>query len=180
MKNKKSNGLSGKHVTLILGCVAIISAAVVAVIVLTSDSSDQSIAALPMAVAPIGAGIVTEENLADLSQQLRESIDRGMFATFMNTTWTFPDGYSPSLDAVKGNSASNNFPFWFTLFVPAVDEVVFTSGLIPVGSQMSEIRLDTPLPQGRYDAIININMIDDDGVPVDSNVGLGITLIVRN
>lgn len=191
-KKKNSNdgnkkGLSGPQVALILGCVAIVCTAALAAVYmlssgddLPSDSVITDFVPPPLAATHQGALIVTEENLHTIGQEVRERVERGMFVTHMNTTWNFPDGYSASSDAVKGNSPDNNFAFWFTVTLAGTDHIVYTSGLIPVGAQLSEIILDDPLPQGTYDAVININMIDDDGVPVDNNMGIALTIVVRD
>lgn len=185
-ENKKPTGtggaskpwLTGPKAALILGSLFIVSAAVVVlVLALRGDGAESVVIEAPRIA---GTPIVTADNLDTIVQETRERVRRGMFQTHMNTTWTFPDGYSPSTNAVMGNAANNNYPFWFTVTVQETDEVVFTSGLMPLGTQLSEITLDTPLPAGTYRAVVSINMIDDEGVPVDNNVGLGVTLIVQN
>jgi hypothetical protein len=100
-----------------------------------------------------------------------------MFETHMNTIWSFRDGHSPSHDAVMGNAAGNNFPFYFTVTLDT-GEVIFTSGLLPLGTQIDGILLDRALDAGTYPAVVNIHMIDD-GVPVETNMGINITLIIE-
>ena len=176
-KEKEKRGLTGKHVALILGIVLILAAAAVIIVYLLTRGAD----IIEVSVQPpSGNMVVDEDNVMNIRDMLREQIDRGLFTTYMTSTWTFPDGNSPSTDAVMGNSEHNKFPFWFTVKLYGTEEVVFTSTLLPVGSQLAEIKLDTPLPQGRYNAEIDINMIDLDGFPVENNIGLGITLVVLN
>ena len=99
-------GLGTKHIVLILGIVLIVAAAVVTVILLTRDKPADTIAGIP---------VINADNLADVEEEIREKVEKGMFVTHMNTMWTFPDGESPSDDAVMGNSSANSYPFWFEL-----------------------------------------------------------------
>jgi len=167
-KNKKE--LTTKHVVLILGIVAIIAAAAVIIVHLlrqkTQDAPKSNV-----------VGIVTEENVKEINESIKDKVAKGMFETHMNTTWHFPDGKSASSNAVMGNASSNNYPFWFTIAL-ADGEIVFTSGIIPVGSEIAEIILDKELEAGRYDASVSINMVEEDGTPVESNMGINVTLVI--
>jgi len=189
---RKDNGLAAipqhrltiNQVILILGIVAIIAIAVVAAVVLTrpkpSDNSPDNITDINSGYKPIGNLIVDEDNLAEIEREVSERVAKGRFETHMNTTWTFPDGKSASTDAVMGNSVNNNYPFWFEIVLPGTEEPIFTSSLLPVGSQLAEIKLDTPLEQGEYQATIYVHMVDENNEPVESNMGFSITLKVKN
>jgi hypothetical protein len=172
-KETKSK-LTTKHVVLILGSLIIIAAAIIIIMWLRdrTDINDMDV--------PRGNMVAVADNLGDIRAELEERIERGMFETHMTTVWTFDNGGAPSFDAVMGNSPNNRYPFWFTVTLQGTDEPVYTSGLMPVGTELTEIILDRHLPAGDYSAIVAINMIDDDDIPVDSNVGLGIRIIVRN
>ena len=123
------------------------------------------------------ARIITEENLVDISQDLRLKVEEGSFETHMNVTWTFPDGESPSIDAIMGNSSSNRYDFYFTVTLET-GEVVLTSNLLPIGTQMAEVKLDTPLEAGTYPSVVKIHMVDEDGNETSGNMGISVTLIV--
>jgi len=173
--------LTPAHIALALGCVAIVcTAVVVAVFVMNNNNTVYVEVPMPVAAITGGSGVITAENIAEIQQETAEQVERGMFRTHMNTTWVFPDGNSPSTNSVIGNSASNNYPFWFTLTLIETGDVLYTSGLIPLGSYMTGISLDIPLPAGEHEAVVSINMIDDEGEPVDSNVGLGVILFVQS
>ena len=172
--------LTRKGKAIIIGSVAaVIAAIIIAVILLWPKTSDLDDPDTP------GSGmVITPANVTEIQAELREKVERGMFATYMNVTWRFPNGNAPSSNAVMGNSSANRFPFWFTITLSDDDDtsdskVVYTSGLLPVGTQLDELILDVPLPAGTYPAIVHINMIDDDGIPVESNTGINVTLIVE-
>ncbi len=169
----KKKGLTTQQTVLILGVVVIIAGAILAYLLLRPEQ------ALPEGEVPTGL-VITEENVAEINRDLREKVAEGMFETHMNMEWSFPDGTSPSDNALMGNSVNNNYPFYFDVTLKETDEVVFTSGLIPVGKQIAEIVLDKDLEPGTYPASVGIHMQKEDGTPVDSNMGIGVTLIVRN
>jgi hypothetical protein len=165
----RGRGLQTKHIILILGGLLILAAAVVAVIVLTREEAPAEFGDIP---------VIDQDNLADVEEEIREKVEKGMFATHMNTMWTFPDGKSPSDDAVMGNSAANTYPFWFEVTVG--DEVLFKSDLLPVGTQIKDIVLTKDLDAGEYPAVVNIHMVDDtnNNEPIESNMGFNITLVI--
>jgi hypothetical protein len=170
-----AKGLTTKKIILILGIVVIVCAAAVTVILLTRPS----LTGIADNNTPIGNLVVDENNLEQIKKELDEKVAKGMFETHMNTTWTFPDGQSASVDAVMGNSVNNNYPFWFELTLAGAKEVIYTSSILPVGSQLAEIVLDTPLDKGTYPATVYIHMVDENNEPVESNMGFSITLVVQ-
>jgi hypothetical protein len=171
-ESKQNRGLQTKHTILILGVLLILAAAIVAVIVLTREESPNA--------AVSGIPVINSDNLADVEEDIRAKVEKGMFATHMNTEWTFPNGESPSVDAVMGNSAANTYPLWFEVTVDG--ETVFTSDLLPVGTQIKEIILDKDLDAGEYEAILSIHMVDDtkNNEPIESNMGFNITLYIQS
>lgn len=169
-----AEALSGRKIALILGCVGLVCATVIAVVYLLRS---QPQVPQPVEVELASGRVITEENVREIEAQLQETIERGMFQTHMNTTWVFPNGSSPSSNARMGNSVNNRFPFYFTLHVG--ERLLFTSGMMPVGTEINEIVLDEVLDAGTYDAIVRINMFDDDGEHVESNMGFRVTLLVE-
>jgi hypothetical protein len=168
--SQEKKGLQAKHIVLILGILVIITAAVVAVIVLTQSKNS-----LPIATDSYQP-VVNEDNLDDVMNSIHEKVEMGMFETHMNVAWTFPDGKSPSDDAVMGNSQNNNYPFWFDVTVN--NEVAYRSDLLPVGSQVKEIILQKDLDAGTYPAVVTVHMLDDNGEAIEGNMGFNITITV--
>lgn len=129
---------------------------------------------------PLGIPVVDENNLADIERELEDKVAKGMFETHMTTQWTFPDGKSPALDAVMGNAPTNNYPFWFTVALASTGEEVYSSSLLPIGTELEEITLDKDLDAGNYAAVLTIHMVDENGEEVESNMAFNITLIVQS
>ena len=170
--------LTGREIKIIIGGLVVLMTSVIILTIFLRNNSDEAVIATP----PIAGGnmVVNEANVEEITRAVSERVAKGMFETHMTTTWTFPDGHSPSVDAVMGNSPNNNYPFWFTVALTGTGEVIYTSGLLPLGTQLTEITLDTPLPMGEHRAVVSINMIDEDGASVENNVGLGITIVILN
>lgn len=179
MSNNKNSvsaakGLTNKHIILILGSLAIICAAVVITILLLHQPTP-----LPQDIVPDKVPIVNKDNLDKIESDIEDKVAKGMFETHMNTNWEFPDGKSNSSNAVMGNSASNRYPFWFTVTLKDTNEIVYTSSLLPLGTQLKEIKLEKDLKKGTYPAVVSIHMVDEKGVEVESNMGFNITLNVK-
>lgn len=166
---KTAQGLTVKHIVLVLGSLAIVCGAVITAIILLRPT--ESLTA--------GMPVIDESNLAEIQAEMEEKAAKGMFETHMNTTWTFPDGESPSSDAVMGNSPNNNYPFWFTVTLSNLNKIVYTSSLLPVGAQIAEIVLEEDLDAGTYPALLTVHMMEEDGAEVESNMGFNITLVVE-
>ncbi|MCL2035488.1 MAG: hypothetical protein FWG94_12295 [Oscillospiraceae bacterium] len=124
--------------------------------------------------------VVTMENVRQIEAEIEDKVAKGMFETHMNTTWVFPSGSEPSSNAVMGNAPNNNYAFSFTVTLNDTDETVFTSGMIPVGAEIAEIKLNKVLSPGEYPATVRINMVEDDGTPVESNMGITVMLVINS
>ena len=162
-----AKGLTTKKIILIFGSLIIICAAIIIGILLLRDKPEE--------ITPVA----NANNIEQIQGEIKDKVAKGMFMTYMNTTWSFKDGGSPSYDAVMGNSSANSYPFWFTVTLTDTNEVIYKSGLLPVGQQLSEIKFDKDLDKGTYPAVVNIQMVDENGEEVESNMGFNITLIVE-
>jgi ABC-type antimicrobial peptide transport system permease subunit len=176
MKNKSgtdtpASRLTAKRIVLILGSLAIVCAAVVAIIVLNN----------PQQPAPaVGVSVINENNYKEIDENIQDKVAKGMFRTYMSNIWHFPDGSSASSDAVMGNSKANTYAIWFEVVLKETQEVVFTSGLLPVGTQIDEIKLTQNLNKGEYPASVKVHMVDENNEPLESNTSFAITLVVKN
>ncbi len=174
-KSTKKKGLSTQAVVLIVVSVVILSAAAVIVAMLLRPE------AVPIPAPPPSSGVsaLTEENFVEIGQQVKEQVEKSRFRTYMNTTWRFPDGESASSNAVMGNSSANVYPMYFTVTLSDTDEVVFTSGVLPVGTQISEIVLEKDLDPGTYSAVVSVHMVDENGEATGGNAGFNVDLVIQ-
>jgi hypothetical protein len=170
--------MSTQQVVLILGVFVVVAAAAVALILFLNKPEEPE----PLAdIAPVGgAEVVTAENVEQIGNEVRASVDRGMFMTHFTNVWSFVDGESASYDAVMGNSSSNTYPFWFSVTLRDTGEEVFKSGLIPTGTEIAEIKLSKDLDPGTYNASITVHLMEEDGAtPIEGNMGFSVTLVVE-
>ncbi len=175
MQSETKKGLSTQAVVLIIVGILVISAAAVIIALILRPET----VPLPTSAPVTGAQVMTEENYVELGQETREKVEKSMFMTHMNTTWRFEDGESASHNAVMGNHSSNNYPFYFTVTVKETDEIVFTSGILPVGTQIASIVLEKDLDPGTYPALVNVHMIEENNEVVESNTAVNITLEIE-
>ena len=96
---------------------------------------------------------MTKENYKQIMEEMDEKVQDGYFETYMNTEWTFPDGASETTDAILGNSPNNKKPIRCEVKRTDTDEVVFSTGVLPVGAELPPFKLDVDLEAGTYDAM---------------------------
>ena len=127
--------------------------------------------------------VMTKENYKQIMEEMDEKVQDGYFETYMNTEWTFPDGASETTDAILGNSPNNKKPIRCEVKRLDTDEVIFSTGVLPVGAELPPFKLDVDLEAGTYDAMCVVYLLDEeeDGTYTDySNAGFHITITVQN
>lgn len=119
-------------------------------------------------------------------QQIREDMDaevrEGYFETYMKTEWTFSDGTSETTDAVLGNSPNNTKPIRCEIQLAETGQVVFATGVLPVGTQVPPFKLDVDLDPGTYSAVCMVYLLNEaeDGTYTDySSAGFNVTITVE-
>ena len=128
-------------------------------------------------------GVITEENYKQIMEEMENEVEEGYFETYMNTEWTFPDGTSETTDAVLGNSPNNKKPIRCEVMLTDTDEVIFSTGVLPVGVEMPPFKLEVDLDAGKYEALCMVYLLDEeeDGTYTDySSAGFNITVTVEN
>lgn len=170
-ENKK--GFTTTQIILITGFVCVI-----AVIFAVGFFIYKSMQSQPQESAATGSLVVDESNLESITQDMQSRVDDSMFETNMNVVWNFPDGESPSDDAYVANAGSNHYAISFDVLLDGT-EVIFTSGVIPVGKRIKEIKLDRNLPAGSYEAVCMYHLLREDGTE-NSSFGVNIYLNINN
>lgn len=164
-------GLNKTQVILIVGFVVVI-ALIIGVFVFLNRPEEE---------ATGGNLLVTADNLDTIDQDLTDKAAEGAFRTYMTTDWNFPDGKSPSSNAIIGNSAANHSPFYFEISLEDTGEIVYTSDLIPIGLQVKELILEKDIPRGDYNAICTYYFVDESGnVSGDDPLGFNVRLHIEN
>lgn len=124
-----------------------------------------------------------EGNYQQIIEDMSAQVQEGYFETYMTTEWKFPDGSSEASDATLGNSPNNTKPIRCQLLLDETEEVLFETGVLPVGALVSPIKLNKDLDAGTYDATCMIYLMNEkeDGTYEDySSAGFHVTLIIEN
>lgn len=124
--------------------------------------------------------LVTEDNVDEIMAQEPEPVtEAGRYTVTMNTYWNFPDGRSESNNAYVGNSTDNSHDVYFDIVANESGETIYESPIIPVGSAISNIRLDKELENGIYDCVMTYHLIDGDQNTL-STVDVALTVNIGN
>lgn len=126
--------------------------------------------------------VIDEGNYQQIQENMAEEVSEGYFETYMNTTWTFADGTSETQDAVLGNSPNNTKPIRCEVILNDTGEVVYETGVLPVGAILDPFKLSTDLEAGTYEAVCQIYLLREreDGTYEDfSSAGFYVTIVVE-
>lgn len=127
--------------------------------------------------------VMTEANYKQISEEMDDQVQEGYFETYMNTEWTFPDGTSESANAILGNSPNNKKPIRCEVFLADTGEVIYSTDVLPTGTELPPFKLDVALEAGTYDAVCMIYLLNEEenGSYTDySSAGFDVTIIVEN
>ena len=168
MKNKK---------TIIIGGVVVLLLAIIGCLVFLLLRKEGK------APEETGGYVIDEENYQQIKEDMEAAVQEGYFETYMNTEWTFRDGTSETEDAVLGNSPNNTKPIRCEVVLDDTGEVVYKTGVLPVGAVLEPFKLDQDLDAGNYAATCMVYLLDEaeDGTYQDaSSAGFHITITVEN
>lgn len=156
--SKNSTGKSKLPIVIVTACVLVIVALAVVIMILFQELNNrQQPTPTPQSTSGKGNLVVDESNLETIENQLESSVQDGMFQVNMNTTWHFDEGNPTSKNAYVANAASNHYPITFEVYLNGEEEL-YTSTLMPVGSQLKEVTLNQNLPKGTYDAVCTYHL----------------------
>ncbi len=125
--------------------------------------------------------VVDESEAEDIMAQMREEVAEGMFECKMSMEWSFKDGASESKDAYVANSANNTHPIYFDVILDESGEVIYSSPVLPVGTDLTNIKLDKELPAGEYTATVMYTLIKDVETQEEiSTAGFVVTIKILN
>ena len=126
--------------------------------------------------------VVTPDNVEEVIQQMEEEeyVAPGYYTVTMNFDWHFAAGDAVSEDAYVENAVENTNAVYLDLFLAEDEEnAIYKSPVIPVGSSLEDIALDTPLSAGTYDCVAVYHLVDDDQNTI-STLRVTVTVTVDN
>ena len=111
--------------------------------------------------------VVTPENVQEVIEQMEsqgeERTPVGYYTVTMNYDWHFASGDAVSSDAYVENVKKNTNPVYFDIFLADdLENPIYKSPVIPVGSSLEDIALDVVLDAGTYDCVAVYHIVDDD------------------
>lgn len=125
--------------------------------------------------------VITPDNVEEMIQQMEEEeyVAPGYYTVTMNYDWHFETGDAISSNAYVENALENTNAVYLDLFLAEDEEkAIYESPVIPVGSSLTDIALDTPLDAGTYDCVAVYHLVDDDQNTI-STLRVTVTVIVE-
>lgn len=168
---KKSENQSKKKIIIIIAFVILLVALVVCIALLLGQKED--------AEDPLERGFVEEENADSIMDDMTDKVAEGMFECKMSTTWTFDDADSISHNAYVANVESNRHALYFDVYETDTNELLYSSPVLPVGTDLNDIKLEKKLSAGDYEAVVMYTLVDENNEEV-STVGFNITISVAH
>lgn len=170
-KKQPQNG-SGKKtkILLIIGAVIIIALIATIILLLINRPRDE----------PKRNVVVTKDNAEQVVEDMinQEYVEPGYYSASMSNVWHFSTGDAVSEDAYVENVEENTNDVYFDVFLANnEEEAILKSPLLPRGSELNEIALDTPLSAGTYDCVMVYHLVDDEQNTI-STLRVGLTIIV--
>ena len=109
--------------------------------------------------------VVTQDTAEEAVDELLQGnyVEPGYYSVSMSTTWNFATGDSISEDAYVENLAENTNDVYFDVFLADnEDEAIYESPILPRGSELNDIALDTALSAGTYDCVMVYHLVDEE------------------
>ena len=120
--------------------------------------------------------VVNKENIENVAAGMeKEKMKPTSYEAVMNTEWKLEDDGMTVTNAYVENSYGNSNAVWFDVALDD-DEPLYTSSVIPVGSKVTDIKFERPVPGGRHKATVTYHLIDKSGEPAGI-VKAGVTLV---
>ena len=170
-ENTNSKGSNGLKIAIAVGVVVIIALLGVIIFLLVGRGKEE----------PEKRNVVvSQDNVEKVVEEMAAEapVQTGYYEASMNTTWTFTTGSDVSEDAYVANVEGNTNDVYFDVVLAEdEDQVIYKSPVLPRGSELENIALDTPLEAGTYPCICVYHLIDENQKTI-STVRVGITVVV--
>lgn len=155
----------GEKKTVLVVCILVFVVLLAAVIyLLVTRKSDKDDSTINRNI------VVNKDNVEQILQELEteELIPLGYYEVTMNSTWLFPSGDIPSSNAYVENVKTNTNAVYFDVERKDTGEIVYESPILPVGSHLDNITLNTNLENGMYECILIYHLLDEENRDVDT------------
>lgn len=185
LKEKKQQEKKKTGLFLVGGLVVVIVLLVVIIVLLMRKTEE--VPELPGVSGTAGTSeeprrsvVVTPDTVDDVLDDmlLGDYVAPGYYSVSMSTTWHFTKGDSISEDAVVKNLLENTNDVYFDVFLADnEDEAIYKSPILPRGSELQNIALDTVLSAGTYDCVMVYHLVDENQKTL-STLRVAFTIII--
>lgn len=181
MSNQKEPAGKKRRNIIIIAVVfaVLVAALVICIVLLLKKGEEEPAQELESASQPtvLDRGFVDENNAEEVMDEMSKKVSEGMFECKMTTSWTFDDGKSESPNAYVANVENNLYTLYFDVYEESTNELLYSSPMLPVGTELKNFKLDKELAAGEYDAVVMYTMVDENLEEV-SSVGFKVTISV--
>lgn len=115
----------------------------------------------------------------ELQEELNKKVEEGMMNISMNLNPIFENGTSEG-NLLIMNEEINRYPQIIEIYRKDTNELIYKSGLIPVGSRVEYGKLIVDLDAGQYPCIAYFNGINGETGELMGKAGAEILIIVKN
>lgn len=186
LKDKKQQGKKRTGIFLIVGGLVIIIVLLLVVIVLLMRSQggvsdERENGTVTTSEEPKRSVVVAQDTAEEIAEDLfqQEYVEPGYYSVSMSTEWHFATGDSISEDAYVENPTENTNDVFFDVFLANnEDEAIYKSPLLPRGSELNDIVLDTALSAGTYDCVMVYHLVDEEQNTL-STLRVAFTIIIE-
>lgn len=123
-------------------------------------------------------GILPDMTEEEIQDALNRKVAEGMLNVSMNPTPIFPDGKSPGNVRFQ-NIQGNRYSITVTLVRSDTEEAILSTNLIDPGYYVEEMKLDTPLPAGKYLCVANVAAYDPESLTPIGETGMQVLVTVE-
>lgn len=168
-----------KNMLFVIAFVVLLIALVVCIGIIifrpTTTKMDENV--VSKTASALERGFVQESNADNIMAEMEEKVAEGMFECKMTTFWTFDHADAESSNSFVANVESNRNTIYFDVYESESNELLYTSPMLPVGTEIRNIKLNKELPAGDYDAVVMYTLVDENYEEV-SSVGFNITISI--
>lgn len=128
--------------------------------------------------------LVTEDNVEEFLENLKEQNELeetqpGYYTVKMVMDWHFKTGDVASYDAFVENVEQNTNDVYFDVVLEDDEnQVLYKSPIIPLGGKLDDIKLDTVLGAGQYNAVCIYHLVDEQQNTI-SEVRMGLRIYIE-
>ena len=124
-------------------------------------------------------GGVASKEQEEIQAELNAKVEASMINISMNLTPVFKDGKSKG-NLLIVNEEVNNYMQVIEIYRDDTNELIYTSGGIPVGSKIEMAKLDKELAKGNYECTAFFNAVDSETGELIGKAGAKITVSIQN